>query len=684
MHNDVLSFQQDSFGRAWIGTYDGLYVYDIINDKHSRIESGLNFLELADQRITALEISNNQMWIGFYRGGFQVFDLKNETPVGPATEDFSELHVTDICSDDKDGIGIWIATYNHGVLRITPKKTYIYFDSIKLPEKGVTRVLCDNNRTLMVSTTNNLYEYDTNTDKFSLLNFDFGFSSEIINIFSLSNDKKGNLWLGTKDHGLFLWSRTDQETNRHQLHHVSQNNDLKYSTIYGIEQDQTENLWCSTQNGVVKLDPSGKLIKRFSIADGLQGMDFSFGASFQNRDGTIYFGGANGYNRFDPKQIDVENDPSPMRLTNISLPGRASSDIGDVSELQELELSHNDSSVTFQFSVLDFIDAERNQFRYKLENFESEWVENGTNNTASFTNLPAGEYTLRIQGANSSGIWNREGISLAITVLPAPWLTGWAYIIYVMAILGLVWALHRIYHSYAVERRSAEMAVEMFEAENRADDDMQEQLEMQDEWVNSAYQHYQTTLSLISGGISLAKLNRSEAVQQDLVETSIERIAALSRLEDCINYQAGGPCANLHAYTEGLLCELLNNTRVAPESIITINEVTSTPIDAELASPIAVILYELLNNCFQHAFEPDSPANYIHIVLAYGVTNVAPYRSLLLSVHDSGTGMPLDIENLDGQGSGIPIVKSIVEKLGGRLELSEASGTTISIEIPSP
>jgi two-component sensor histidine kinase len=289
---------------------------------------------------------------------------------------------------------------------------------------------------------------------------------------------------------------------------------------------------------------------------------------------------------------------------------------------------------------------------------------------------------LRAQGANSAGIWNREGIKLEIKVLPTPWLSWWAYLIYCLAFLSLGWGLHRIYRSYAIDRLSAQMAREMFDAENKADDEMQEQLELQDEIVNSAYHHNITTLSLVSDCISARSAKLPNGIKHSLTESSIRRVSALSDLEDCLSYQAGGPVANLQKYTDRILLVLQEDTPVRPETIVAINEVTTMPISAELASPISIILYELLENCVRHAFSHDSPANYIHVKLVPGTNDETFSRYLSLSVHDSGLGVSDSIEDLAREGSGIATVQSIVTNLGGSLHLSGENGTLFLIRIP--
>jgi two-component sensor histidine kinase len=267
-------------------------------------------------------------------------------------------------------------------------------------------------------------------------------------------------------------------------------------------------------------------------------------------------------------------------------------------------------------------------------------------------------------------------------VLPAPWQTWWAYLIYCVALLSLGWGLHRIYHSYASERLSAQMEREMLDAENKADDEMEEQLELQDEIVKSAYQHNIITLSLVNDYISARSINLPESIKHSVTESSIRRVSALSSLEDCLSYQAGGPVVNLQKYTDLILVDLLKETPVRPETIVVINEVTTMPLSADLASPISIILYELLENCIQHAFLPSSPANYIHVKMAPGTIDNPFSRCLYLSVHDSGIGVSDDIENLASEGSGIAIVQSIVTKLGGSLHFSGDIGTQVLITIP--
>jgi ligand-binding sensor domain-containing protein/two-component sensor histidine kinase len=679
--DDILAFEEDFDGQLWVGTYDGLYSYNESTGSHSKLTIK-GKAKTYDQSISTLAAEKSTLLMGMLRGGVMVLDTITKNSRAQKLNNISDSGITKILVIDENDETL-VATYERGLFRIAGGVTKSYYEDGTLPEKSITLLFRSNTGVVFAASGNMLYQHVSYADQYRRIPLEFGLGGKDPFLYSLNQTINNDILIGTKDHGLFVWTQIQQARNDFEVQPFAGRENINNSTVYGIELDSEGSVWCSTENGILKLDSAGKLQKRFTLVDGLQGNDFTLGASFKSQAGLIYFGGMNGYNRFDPNQIKIDSSASPMRMTGISFPEEDDSRrLNGLPDIKNLQLTHKDHFVSFQFSVLDFIDAEKNQFRYKLENFDTNWIESGSRNTATYTNLPAGNYVLRVQGANSAGIWNREGIKLDIQVLPAPWQTWWAYIIYCVALLSLGWGLHRIYHSYAIDRLSAQMAQEMFEAENKADDEMQEQLELQDEIVNAAYQHNITTLSLVSDFISARSINLPDNIKRSLTESSIRRVSALSSLEDCLSYQAGGQVANLRKYTDLILLALLTDSPVRPETIVAINEVTSMPLSADLASPISIILYELLENSIQHAFLHDSPANYIHVKLAPGTTDKPFSRNLYLSVQDSGIGVAEDIEHLAGKGSGISIVQAIVEKLGGSLHFSGENGTLVLIELP--
>ncbi len=682
--NHVLAFTQGEGGRLWIGTYSGLFYFDEESQSHIKYEHNFNSstTDQNDQRVSALASQPNEIWIGLFGDGVRKLENSGRHfQISPKTI-LTHAAITKLLADpnNKD---VWVATFDQGLFRVRSTTIDSYLDNQRLPEKSITSLFNPSSDIFLALAENRVYQYNRQTDRFIKLSFNFGLGDIQPLIYSVAYTEIGDIIFGTKDYGLFFWSRVSQIEDQTVLNPASSEPLLSTATIYGIEVDSIGNLWCSTQNGVIKVSPEGVLLKRFTTADGLQGNDFTLGASFKSREGLIYFGGTNGYNRFDPDEIEIDDTPSPMRLTAVDIPTLEQRNLGDIAHLSNLQLSHKDRFLSLQFSVLDFIDAERNQFRYMLENFDNSWTQNGNSNTVSFTNLPVGDYVFRAQGANSAGTWNRDGIELNVTVLPAPWFSWWAYTLYGIAACALLWGVHRIYRSYAIDRHSAQLAQEMLEAENRADDNLQEQLELQDELVRSTYQHNLTTLDLVSNFVRLHSGNDPEDTQSAFANHIMKRISALHALENCLRYQAGSPVANLYQYTELILPGLIDRCPVSPETLITINEVSAVALPAETASPVSIVIYELLDNCFQHAFESSSPANYIHISLVPSSSRNQGKEYMELTVHDSGIGMPDTIDNLASEGRGLAIVKLISDKIGGELSIREGNGATIRMIFPT-
>ncbi len=415
------------------------------------------------------------------------------------------------------------------------------------------------------------------------------------------------------------------------------------------------------------------------MADGLQGLDFNFGASFIDSSGNVYFGGSNGYNRFDPAAINTTRIAPKLVLNKIDISNEGRIESFKRRKITHIQLTHKDYFIQFDFSVLDFLDPEKNQYRYMLEGFDHDWIENGTRNSATYTSLPPGDYILRVQGANSAGVWNREGLSLEIEVLPPPWLSWWAYTIYAVVLAFLGWLAVRAYNSYVVERLARTLAAEMVEAQQRADDEMQEQFEIHDDLVKSVYQHSISTLNLVSEFITTKGSSLSDPTARESTLANVNRVEALALLEQCLYYQHEVLLADLNKYTNIITSRLLKDAPGGQESISTINQVLSEPLPIGQASPLAIAIYELLENAIQHAFESASGANYIQITLAALSTERSAYR---LTIQDNGVGIPPNIDPISAHTSGLAVVAAMTERLGGELSFTTKDGTLASITFP--
>ncbi len=395
--------------------------------------------------------------------------------------------------------------------------------------------------------------------------------------------------------------------------------------------------------------------------------------------GIIYFGGSSGYNRFDPKSINMNRVPPKILLNKIAISRAGKIESFERRDITHIQLTHKDYFIQFDFSVLDFLDPEKNQYRYMLEGFDHDWIENGTRNSATYTSLPPGDYTLRVQGANSAGVWNREGLSLGIEVLPPPWLSWWAYTIYALVLTFLGWLGMRAYNSYVVGRLARTLAAEMVETQQRADDEMQEQLEIHDDLVKSVYQHSVSTLNLVSEFIAIKGSHLGDEISRELTAANVNRVESLALLEQCLYYQNEVLLADLNKYTNIITSRLLKYAPGGQESISTINQVAAQPLPIEQASPLAIAIYEILENAIQHAFESAVGANYIQISFGPASANNADYQ---LTIQDNGVGIPPNIDPMSAQTPGLAVVAAMNERLGGELSVTTGTGTLVSITFP--
>ena len=258
----------------------------------------------------------------------------------------------------------------------------------------------------------------------------------------------------------------------------------------------------------------------------MQGEYFGLNSAYKSPDGKLYFGGRNGFNSFYPQDITTNSTPPNIVLTEFKrfgkqvIPNLKQDDFlleKPINELESLELTHKYYVIGFEFAALDFAAPEKNQYAYKLEGFDPDWTYvSADERTATYTNLPSGNYTFRVKGSNKDGVWNEEGKSLKVKVYPAPWLSWWAYTIYVFTFFALLsWYLHRKNKrnlmitnmlKEQVEERTSELQVQKQKVENL--------LVKKNEMFANVSHEFRTPLTLILGPVH--KLLKSNLRYEDI------------------------------------------------------------------------------------------------------------------------------------------------------------------------
>lgn len=283
-------------------------------------------------------------------------------------------------------------------------------------------------------------------------------NNSVINVFV---DRDGYVWVGTNGGGL---NRLDPATLTFTRYNEAHG--LPSSVIYGILQDDDGHLWLSSNRGLSRFDPATGQIKNFDTTDGLQSYEFNGNACLRGRNGLLFFGGINGFNVFDPAQVQSSTLKPPVVLTSFlisNVPVRPGQVVDghvplerSIVRTKSITLHWKHRVIAFEFAGLDYTAPEKNQYAYILEGFEDKWNYVGTRRFASYSNLPPGRYTFRARAANADGLWNEEGVSLSLRIIPPFWRTWWFYLLEVLAVAGALYGLYR-YRLNRISRRQQEL-----------------------------------------------------------------------------------------------------------------------------------------------------------------------------------------------------------------------------------
>jgi ligand-binding sensor domain-containing protein len=510
----VMSVLEDRLGYLWIGTHEGGLNCISPDGKTVTIYNSVNS-GLRNDNVWALaEDSENNIYIGNYQGGLHIFNrvtgiirpfaIDEENPFSLSNRRVLALLAA------RDGT-IWIATRGGGLNRLDPEtgKFKVYQngkdDDSGFPANTVLSLAMDPEGRIWAGTQEGgLALYLPQSDQFRVFTNKPGDETSLSdnNIWAIEFDNQGRLWAGTQG-GINV--SADPGENM-KFRYFTTRDGLKSNTILGIKEDSEGNIWMSTFCGIAKLNiktfelegNTGNqdeffalfhpLIILFDTDHGLQGLEFNQGASHKGYSGTLYFGGNNGLNYFSDKEVNPSGFEPPVVITGMKifnrevavLPfddndhrsgeiiqhrGSGYSMLEKITYLDELTLTYRESVISFEFSSLDYSNPDKNQYTYKMIGFDENWNFMGTQNTATYTNLDPGEYSLIIRGSNSDGIWNTKEKALRITIIPPFWKTGWFITlsaIFIIVVISL--ALRR---AFINQQRKSQREKELIELQLR-------------------------------------------------------------------------------------------------------------------------------------------------------------------------------------------------------------------------
>lgn len=492
---------------------------------------------------------------------------------------------------------------------------------------------------------------------------------------SLYQDGDGVLWIGTYDAGMARLKDGTFAT-------VNMKDGLYNDGVFQILEDAHRNFWISSNRGIYRVSKDelndfadGKRSSITSIgygkSDGMLSLECNGGrspAGTKTRDGRLWFPTQDGVAVIDPENITINANPPPVGIEGVKIDNESLEVEDFFSATQDLrsaiEVAPDQRNFEIEYTALSFINSENSRFKYKLEGLQNDWVDAGTRRTAYYSFVPPGDYTFRVIAANSDGVWNEEGKSIRIKVLPPFYQTWWFMTIAALFVGGLAFTSFRLRLNQLERARKAQ---EEFSRKLLASQEMERQriaAELHDSLGQS--------LLIIKNRIALAQADSAETVEEQLEELSNATSSAIDECRDIAYKLRPFQIARF-----GLSKTLSGMFR-------RINEVTDINAKAEVEdiddlltedaqTNVFRIVQECVNNIIKHS---EANEAFLSVKNRNGKVD--------LWINDNGRGFaPADgeVSIHEKSGFGLIGIAERVKMLGGACEIDSEIGTGTCVHI---
>jgi signal transduction histidine kinase/ligand-binding sensor domain-containing protein/DNA-binding response OmpR family regulator len=634
------------------------------------------------------------------------------------------------CYEDRQGT-MWFGTSNAGLEKLNrsddtfDRFCYDATDSTSISDNCINTIYQDRAGRFWIGTGNGLCQlvYDvTRKEKFIRYLPDPAKPQSISGkmVLSMYEDRPGRFWIGT-DAGLNLFDR-----EKLIFEAITQKDGLPSNTIMGIVEDdqglsenKVGNLWLRTPLGIVKLDPETRRIRVYDEGDGLtycRSIQEGYQAFYKAKCGEIYSGGTTSVAVFHPDSLGDNPDPPKIVFTDFKI-NYESAKISTNSPLQksvifteQIKLAHYQDIISVEFAALDYTAPVKNQYAYKLEGINSDWVyTDASRRFATYTGLQPGEYIFRVKGSNNDCVWNEAGASIRIIITPPWWKTNWAYGLYILLIITLIYGTWRFQLNRIKIRHDMELKRLQTEKLEEVD-------RMKSHFFANISHEFRTPLTLILGPISqmFSQTRRVEFRENlGMMKRNALRLQRLiNQLLDLSKLEAGR--IRLQVREENIV-RLLKSFVQAFESLAKLKNIelifhsdSDSIIGFIDREKLETITNNLLSNAFK--FTPEGGRVSISLNIPLNPPSKGDLHAPLfeggvggmceIRISDTGRGIPTDrLSNIfdrfyqvddsytreqEGSGIGLALTKELVEFHKGEISVSSqiGKGTTFVIRLP--
>ena len=699
----------------WTSSYN---VGDIAGMKFERLE--MKPIVRGFENVVEVLIGKKNIWIGTMQAGVAglLFNNNGQTlnrSLLLQHQDSNGNTITDnlIASiwEAPDG-RLWVGTFN-GFNIINPKTygdpgsiiTYQHNrnNSNSLIHNGVTKFLPEEDGSMLIATFGGI-DRVKNIDGPAEIQFEHLLSN--IYCKTMHRTIKGTLYITTQA-GVYQGIK---RMGKYEFTKLSALGDRNFTYL---EEDMLGKLWVMSFDGLFYYDPDKDFALSFKKEDGLpSSRSVAAGSSAQTPDGKMVFGNAEGLTVFDPMSLEIDKTRAKPILTaikiNNNLISAGTSTTGlalseSINTVKEITLNHTHQILSLEFSAMDLTAPEKNIYEYQLEGFDDKWITtHSKNRTATYTNLIPGQYKFKVRASNRDGVWGEHITTLNIAVLPPPWKSWWAYTLYAISALLLLWAARR--NIIQRERLASELQLEQLELKKTQEVDR-----LRSTFFTNISHEFRTPLTLIQGPAQnmIDKLKKEKHVkstealpQLDLILVNSERLLRLvNQVLELSKLESGGLKKDISeeeifAFLKMVIghFSLLSIQKRIKLSDRFPNQAITALFDKD---KLEKIVSNLIFNALKFTPENGSILISARIHLISGTTSYC----LLLDVTDNGVGIPEDqigkifdrffqVREGDtqnaGAGIGLALSKELSEFLGGSLTVvsKKSQGSTFSLSLP--
>ncbi len=558
----------------------------------------------------------------------------------------------------------------------TGKRKELYYTSDKIPKaKNIYKILNSATKGLIAVAENGIYCINNQlqiVDYFGKEATDKIHQLPIESIFDLVEDKNGNLWIASGGEGLYKWkwnSIVDANTTIKQFTLID---GLPSLILYRIEQDEQDNLWIGTYNGLLRFDTHRNSSIVYTTKDGLTANEFNRISSFKSKSGALYFGSMNGVNVFSPKTLNREIDSLivPFRLISLSKFSASINMLKDCLKeynlIKKMILEVGDKFLSIDFSLLDF-QQRIHHYAYKIEGFDKEWnfLEDGS---LRISGLPSGEYTVMVKAQLGNGQWSKNEIHIPLTVLKAFYLQWWF-----LTVSGLFTILLFFLLSYYRNRKLKADKLALENAVENRTQALQKAMGEKDLLLAEIHHRVKNNLQVISGLLQLQSITLDDERLKRAFDEGQSRVNSIALIHENLyqNEIIGKIC--FHEFIRDLIGKVAELFALGDQHIQFEIGDERILLDLDTAAPLGLIVNELVTNAYKY-LPRNEPKNLVLITLK--ALQKGEYNLLY---HDNGPGISGGIDFVTANTLGLKMIKRLSNQLQGNATYQYNHGAEILI-----